>query len=70
LLRCHRLLYLFKVEAFSTCHFKELDSQLFVPVYDEFEEITGLEHQTIKDYKYVSENVSSLRHDDLSFSSP
>jgi len=37
-------------------------------VYDELEEITGYGHQTIKDFKSVSENVqSSLRNDDLSF---
>ena len=37
-------------------------------VYDELEEITGLNHQTLKDYKYISDNVpSSLRNDDLSF---
>jgi len=37
-------------------------------VYDELEEITGLERQTIKDYNWVSDKVdSSLRKDDLSF---
>ncbi len=38
-------------------------------VYDELEEITGLARQTIKDYRWVADNVpSSLRKDDLSFS--
>ena len=38
-------------------------------VYDELEEITGLDHGTLKNYKSVSENIpSSLRRDDLSFS--
>lgn len=37
-------------------------------VYDELEEITGLDHGTLKNYKSVSERVeSSLRNDDLSF---
>ena len=38
-------------------------------VYDELEEITGLDRGTIKNYKSVAENIpSSLRRDDLSFS--
>lgn len=38
-------------------------------VYDELEEITGLDRGTIKNYKSTAENVSSsLRHDDLGFS--
>lgn len=37
-------------------------------VYDELEQITGLERQTIQDYKYVSQSIpSSLRNEDLSF---
>lgn len=37
-------------------------------VYDKLEEITGLSHGTLKDYKSVCENVqSSNRFDDLSF---
>ena len=37
-------------------------------VYDELEDITGLSHQTVKDHKYVANNVpSSLRNDDLDY---
>ena len=36
-------------------------------VYDELEELTGLSRQAIKDSKWVAENVSSLRKDDLTF---
>jgi len=38
-------------------------------VYDELEEITGLEHQTLKNYKTIAENVpTSVRLPELSFS--
>jgi N6-adenosine-specific RNA methylase IME4 len=36
-------------------------------VYDELEEITGLDRKTIKNYKSVAEKTSSYRCDDLSF---
>lgn len=36
-------------------------------VYDELEEITGLDRGTIQNYKSVAEKVSSRRHEDLSF---
>lgn len=36
-------------------------------VYDELEEITGLKRQTIQQYKWVAENTSSNRLEDLSF---
>jgi len=37
-------------------------------VYDELEEITGLDRGTLKNYKSVADNIdSSLRRDDLSF---
>jgi DNA modification methylase len=36
-------------------------------VYDELEEITGLDRKTVKQYKRVAENTSSNRLDDLSF---
>lgn len=37
-------------------------------VYDELEDITGLDRGTIKNLKSVAEATSSRRHDDLSFS--
>lgn len=37
-------------------------------VYDELEDITGLERITIQNYKWVAEQTSSLRKEDLSFS--
>lgn len=36
-------------------------------VYDELEELTGLSHNTIKQYKWVAEATSSNRLDDVSF---
>lgn len=36
-------------------------------VYEELEDITGLKHDTIKQYKWVAESTSSNRLDDLSF---
>jgi len=36
-------------------------------VYDELEEITGLDRGTIQNYKSVAERTSSLRNEDLSF---
>lgn len=36
-------------------------------VYDRLEEITGYSRETIKDFKYVAENVSSRRRDDLPY---
>ena len=36
-------------------------------VYDELEDITGLERQTIKEFKWVAEKTSSARADDLTF---
>lgn len=35
-------------------------------VYDELEDITGLDRKTIQNYKHVAENVSSFRKEDLS----
>lgn len=37
-------------------------------VYDELEEITGLDRRTIQDYKTVSDRTSTVRHADLGFS--
>jgi len=37
-------------------------------MYDDIAEETGYDKQVLRDYKYVAENTSSLRNDDLSFS--
>jgi len=37
-------------------------------VYNELEEITGLDRRTIQDYKTVSDRTSTVRHADLDFS--
>ena len=38
-------------------------------VYDELEEITGIDRRTIQDYKTVADRIpSAVRHADLSFS--